>query len=127
MLGNSQWPSVQDLGWPRVWEGLGKHRPQMLGNSQVAERAGFGPRMASSWISRDIGNPDARQLSVAERAGSGVAERLGGLGNIGPICNDSCNSKKAIFEHRPDLLGNSQWPSVWEGIAQGLHMKFAPT
>ena len=39
------------------------------------------------------GNPDARQLSVAARAGSGVAARLGGLGNIGPRCSATLSGR----------------------------------
>ena len=82
---------------PRIWDlGLGafgrvgQHRPQMLGNSQWPSVRDLG----LGWRPLGLvgtGNPDARQLSVAERAGSRVAARLGGLGNIGPPKRPSLN------------------------------------
>ena len=34
---------------------------------------------------------------------------------------------RGVGPQSPEMLGNSQLPSVWGGLGQGLHMKFALT
>ena len=83
----------------------------MLGNCQLPRIWDLG-RPGSSRSLLGTGNPDARQLSVAH---------LGGLGIDPPKCSAtvSCRAFGGVGPQPPEMLGNCQLPSVWEGRGYG--------
>ena len=98
---------------------------QMLGNCQL-------PRVWGGWAPTPR---NARQLSVAGRlGGSGpnppkcsATVSCRAFGRVGAMVMDPGRAFRGVGPQPPEMLGNSQLPSVWGGLGQGLHMKFALT